>query len=121
MAALISFKVDVDMATGIPTKNLLPECVNYFKSELKLDIKTSDEACASPEVIKCIQAAIERTNARAVSRAAHLRKFKLIPDDFSIPSGELTPTMKLKRKVTEKKYQALIDSMFNEAGAGAKL
>jgi hypothetical protein len=54
MAALISFKVDVDLATGIPTKTLLPECVNYFKSELKLDIKTSDEACASPEVIKCI-------------------------------------------------------------------
>lgn len=104
MAAIITFKVDVDMATGIPTKNLLPECINYFKTQLKLDIKTSDEACASPEVTKCIQAAIDRTNARAVSRAAHLRKFTTIPDDFSIPSGELTPTMKLKRKVTEKKY-----------------
>ena len=43
MAAIITFKVDVDMATGIPTKNLLPECINYFKTQLKLDIKTSDE------------------------------------------------------------------------------
>jgi len=54
MAALISFKVDVDLVTGIPTRNLLPECINYFKNELKLDIKTTDEACASPEVVKCI-------------------------------------------------------------------
>lgn len=104
MAALVTFKVDIDMATGVPSRNLVPECVSYFKKELNLDITTSDQACASPEVEKSIQAAIDRTNARAVSRAAHLRKFKTIPDDFSIPSGELTPTMKLKRKVTEKKY-----------------
>jgi long-subunit acyl-CoA synthetase (AMP-forming) len=37
----------------------------------------------------------------------------LIPIDFSIPGGELTPTMKLKRKVTEKKFKALIEEMFS--------
>lgn len=47
-----------------------------------------------------------------MSRAAHIRRFRLIADDFSIPGGELTPTMKLKRKVAEKKYQALVDEMF---------
>ena len=55
---------------------------------------------------------IEETNKKSVSRAAHIRKFKLIADDFSIAGGELTPTMKLKRKVTEKKYQNYIDKMF---------
>jgi hypothetical protein len=54
MAALVTFKVDVDLVTGVPTRNLLPECVNYFKQELKLDITTSDQACASPEVGKSI-------------------------------------------------------------------
>ena len=57
---------------------------------------------------KCIEA----TNKKSVSRAAHIRKFRLIPTDFSIPGGELTPTLKLKRKVTEKKYLALVEEMF---------
>jgi long-subunit acyl-CoA synthetase (AMP-forming) len=36
----------------------------------------------------------------------------LIPVDFSIIGGELTPSTKLKRKVTEKKYQKEVDKMF---------
>jgi long-chain-fatty-acid--CoA ligase ACSBG len=58
---------------------------------------------------------LEKTNAKAVSRAAHIRKFKLLADDFSLAGGELTPTMKLKRKVTEKKYQAIVDEMYADA------
>lgn len=59
-------------------------------------------------VTKCF----DETNKKSVSRAAHIRKFRLIPTDFSIPGGELTPTLKLKRKVTEKKYIALVEEMF---------
>jgi len=44
------------------------------------------------------------TNKKLVSKAAHIKKFTLLPVDFSQPGGELTPTMKLKRKVTEQKY-----------------
>jgi long-chain-fatty-acid--CoA ligase ACSBG len=90
--------------TGNPTDNLLPEAVNYFKRELNLDIKTATQAMENPKVIANVQEAIVRTNGKAVSRASHLRKFKLVSNDFSISGGELTPTMKLKRKVTEKKY-----------------
>jgi long-subunit acyl-CoA synthetase (AMP-forming) len=36
----------------------------------------------------------------------------VVPIDFSIPGGELTPTLKLKRKATEKKYQSYVDEMF---------
>mgnify|MGYP002634682819 CR=1 FL=1 len=67
---------------------------------------------SNPKVIENMQQAMDRTNAKAVSRASHVRKFKLVSNDFSISGGELTPTMKLKRKVTEKKYQALLDQMF---------
>jgi long-chain acyl-CoA synthetase len=49
----------------------------------------------------------------SVSKAAHLKKFKLIPVDFSQPGGELTPTMKLKRKVTEKKYAAEVEQIYS--------
>ena len=45
MACLITFKVDVDLATFMPTKNLTTEAQAYFKKELGLEMKTSDEAC----------------------------------------------------------------------------
>ena len=109
MAALISFKVDIDPKTGVPSRNLLQECKTLFKKELDIDVKTTDEAIANPKVSEYIKKCIELTNKKSVSRAAHIRKFKLIPDDFSIPGGELTPTLKLKRKVTEKKYQQFVD------------
>ncbi len=112
MAALITFKVDVDPKTGQPSQNLTPETQSFFKKTLDLDIKTSDQACKEPKVAEFIQKCIEETNKKSVSRAAHIRKFKLIPVDFSIPGGELTPTLKLKRKVTEKKYIAFVEAMF---------
>ena len=69
-----------------------------------MELATTDEAVAEPKVSEYIKKCIEATNKKSVSRAAHIRKFKLLPEDFSIPGGELTPTLKLKRKVTEMKY-----------------
>lgn len=52
MAALVTFKVDIDPATGNPSNNLMVETAKFFKNELGLDIKTSDEACNNPKVIE---------------------------------------------------------------------
>ena len=43
-----------------------------------------------------------------------LKKFELLEADFTIDGGELTPTMKVKRKVVEKKYKQLIDAIYAE-------
>ena len=47
MACLITFKVDVDLATFAPSKKLTAEAQAYFKKELGLEIKTSEEACTN--------------------------------------------------------------------------
>ena len=104
MAALVTFKVDIDPKSGVPSRNLTGEAKTALKAATGIDFKTTDEAIAEPKVSEYVKNAIEATNKKSVSRAAHIRKFKLLPDDFSIPGGELTPTLKLKRKVTEKKY-----------------
>lgn len=104
MTALISFKVDMDPTTGEPTNNLTVEAKNGFKRELNIDINTADEAVNNAAVQKYVSQCIEKANEKSVSRAAHIRKWKLLTVDFSMPGGELTPTMKLKRKVTETKY-----------------
>ena len=112
IAAIISFKVDMDPKTMLPSHNLMAEAVRFFKNEVGVDVKTTDEAIINPKIIDFVHRAMEKTNAKAVSRATTVRKFKLIPDDFSINGSELTPTMKLKRKVTETKYRQVIDEMY---------
>ena len=104
MSALITFKAEMDMKTGLPSQTLLPETIAFIKRELGVDVKTTKDACASKELYGFIEKAVERTNKKSVSKAAHIKKFVLLDIDFSQPGGELTPTMKLKRKVAEKKY-----------------
>jgi long-chain-fatty-acid--CoA ligase ACSBG len=50
MGAIITFKADIDPATGIPSKNLTPEAKQKFKQELNLELKTTDEAIANEKV-----------------------------------------------------------------------
>lgn len=43
-----------------------------------------------------------------------VKKFELIPNDWSVDGGEMTPTLKLKRKPIMEKYSALVDRIYNE-------
>ena len=43
-----------------------------------------------------------------------LQKFRILPLDFSIGGGELTPTLKLKRKVVAEKYSGLVEDMYKD-------
>jgi hypothetical protein len=83
MGALITFKVDIDMKTGLPSNILVPEVVTYFKTNLGLDVKTSDEACANQKIFEHVQECVLKTNKKVVSKAAHIKKFTLLPVDFS--------------------------------------
>lgn len=93
----------------------------FIKSNLGSNVSTTEEAIKDSAVLTYIQKVIDETNTFAISRAQHVRKFKLLPLDFTISGGEMTPTMKLKRKFTEKKYEKEIEEMYNEAQTQAKL
>ena len=65
-----------------------------------------------------IQAKIEKEVNKELSGAAHFeipKKIGLLEHDFSIESGELTPTQKVKRRTIDKNYKQLIDSLYDEA------
>lgn len=66
-----------------------------------------------PQVLAALQADIDAVNARQ-ARVAHIRKFSLLPRPLSIEGGELTPTMKVKRKVVIERHQALLDALYQD-------
>ncbi|MFG1925700.1 AMP-dependent synthetase/ligase [Cryptosporangium sp. NPDC048952] len=58
-----------------------------------------------------IQAAVDDAN-KAVSRAEQVKVFRILPRDFTEETGELTPSMKLKRSVVEKEYADEIAAIY---------
>lgn len=71
------------------------------------------EAIANPVLIDEIRKAVDDAN-QAVSRAESIREFRILPDDFTIDGGELTPTLKVKRSVIGKKYGAVINEIYTK-------
>jgi len=68
---------------------------------------------ADPKVKARIQQAIDALNAKQASYAT-VKRFAIVAKDFTQETGELTPTLKVKRKVVTQKYQALLDSFYAE-------
>ena len=65
----------------------------------------------APEVVGLIRAEIEAANAR-LARVEQIKDFSIIEQLLTAEDEELTPTMKLKRKVVAQKYAAMIQRMY---------
>ena len=72
---------------------------------------------AHPDFRARIAAAVRAGNAR-LAQVERIRRFTILERDFSQEEGELTPTMKLKRKTIEQKYAPLFDRLYGEDGFG---
>jgi long-subunit acyl-CoA synthetase (AMP-forming) len=59
-----------------------------------------------------VQEAVEEANSH-MARVEQIKKFKVVPGEWSPGGDELTPTMKLKRKPIATKYHAEIDAMYS--------
>ncbi|MCP2626709.1 AMP-dependent synthetase/ligase [Mycolicibacterium smegmatis] len=72
---------------------------------------TVAELAEDPDLIAEINLAVKEAN-QAVSNAEAIRKFRILPVDFTEDTGELTPTLKVKRKVVAEKFATDIAALY---------
>jgi len=72
-----------------------------------------DTLVARPDVIALYQEIVDALN-RGLSQFERIKKIRLLPREFTIASGELTPTMKVKRKAVEQNWAAEIDALYRD-------
>ena len=72
----------------------------------------------NPDLLAELQSAVDDAN-KAVSQAEAIKRFAVLPEDFTVDTGLLTPTLKVKRAVVTERYAAEIDRLYADEGARA--
>jgi long-subunit acyl-CoA synthetase (AMP-forming) len=87
------------------------EALAHFAAAEGLSGLSQVELAEHPTVLAALKAGIDRANEK-LSRVEQIRAFKALSTDWQPSSDELTPTMKLKRKVIQEKYSEEIDGLY---------
>ena len=72
---------------------------------------TAEDAVNNPKVLDLYRELVDSFN-KFFNHVEQIKKFELLPNEWTIDTGELTPTLKLKRKVIMEKYKAAIDRIY---------
>ncbi|MEZ0363342.1 long-chain fatty acid--CoA ligase [Mycobacterium sp. pUA109] len=89
-----------------------PEAIDGWKQRNGKDAGASvADLTTDPDLVAEVEAAVKQANT-AVSHAESIRKFRILPVDFTEDTGELTPTMKVKRKVVAEKFADEIEAIY---------
>ena len=88
-----------------------PEAIKGWITANKKDGATIADLTNDPDLISVIQTAVDEAN-KAVSRAESIRKFKILPVDFTIAGGHLTAKLSVKRHVVHKEFASEIAELF---------
>ncbi|OBB77928.1 MULTISPECIES: long-chain fatty acid--CoA ligase [Mycobacterium] len=90
-----------------------PEAIEGWKERNSKNADASvGDLATDPDLVAEIDLAVKDAN-QAVSKAEGIRKFRILPVDFTEDSGELTPTMKVKRKVVAEKFASDIEALYS--------
>ena len=113
------------VAPGNPGISSLPkaECVQIaaddihalakFAQDNKVQFTTFASMTRAPEVIELVQGEVDKVN-KQVARVENIRKFKIIDKKLYTEDGEVTPTMKVKRKAINEQFKDMIESMYKD-------
>ena len=90
-----------------------PALLESYARRKEISYKSVEELTRNPRVLDLFRRRVEAKMA-GLPPFQTVKKFRLLPGELTQEAGELTPTLKLKRRVIEQKFAALIESMYSE-------
>jgi len=90
----------------------LSKLQNYAQKQA-LSYETPEGLIQRPEILDLVWKRVEELN-RRLAPFEQLKKITLLPEPFTLSSGELTPTLKVKRRVIAERYQNQIEAMYRD-------
>jgi long-chain acyl-CoA synthetase len=108
---LVSEAMLVGDGRHFPAALILPD-LPALGARLHVDAPAARARLDGAEVRALYQAIVDNVN-RNLAQFERVKKFSLVPDDFSVATGELTPTLKIRRRVVLEKYRDLIEGMYS--------
>ena len=82
-----------------------------WKTAKKISYTNNDELITHPEVLSFFSSEVEKLNSR-LSPPERITRFRLVQDEWSPATGELSPTLKLRRKFISEKYNSLVEQVY---------
>ncbi|HEU4403069.1 MAG TPA: AMP-binding protein, partial [Candidatus Polarisedimenticolia bacterium] len=111
-AVLIGDKRNFISALLVPD----PQWIESYARHKQIPYQRPADLLENPRVLDLYRRRIEAKMAGLPSYET-VKKFRLLPKELTQEAGELTPTLKLKRRVIEQKYADLIESMYRDQNA----
>jgi long-chain acyl-CoA synthetase len=90
-----------------------PDALKVWVANNKKDGASINDLINDPDLIAVVQTAVDEAN-KAVSKAESIRKFTILPVDFTIAGGHLTAKLSIKRHVVAKEFAQEIDALFSK-------
>lgn len=112
----ISQVVLIGAERKFPAALIVPnfEQLEAYAKYKNLEIKTAAEFCAHPRILDLIERQVAKLTEN-LSQFERVKKIALLENELTVEGGELTPTLKVKRRVVDEKYRAIIEKIY--AGA----
>jgi long-chain-fatty-acid--CoA ligase ACSBG len=111
LSMLVSLKTEVDSETGLPKDKLAADSL-FVAKQIGSNATTYTEAKADPLWTEYVNKGVKVGNSKTTSNAQIVQKWAWLPVDFSEKAGDLTPTLKLKRKVATERNSAVIEGLY---------
>jgi len=118
LGCLLTLKTEIDPDSLCPLPTLSPATLAWLAEKADIRDAINIDDLLGPNYSKlsdAIQLSMDKVNSYATSNAQKVQKWRILKKDFSIPGGELGPTLKLKRGQVLKMYDDTINGFYKDS------